>query len=85
MAAGKCKCKCKVAYHTDERHGYRCDIMWGTCMFLIFFNVCIKYILICVLWMTLEQIIYGEVQPRIVDDIIGIILLWYIYQAEKGR
>ena len=51
----------------------------------VFFNACIKYLLISVLWMTLERIIYGRVQPRIVDDIIGLILFWYIYQAEKGR
>ena len=50
-----------------------------------FFNTCIKYLLISVLWMALERIIYGEVQPRIVDDIIGLILFWYIYRAEKGR
>lgn len=52
---------------------------------IIFLNACIKYILISVLWMALERIIYGKVQPRIVDDIIGLILFWYIYQAEKGR
>lgn len=52
---------------------------------IIFLNACIKYILISILWMVLERIIYGRVQPRIVDDIIGLILFWYIYQAEKGR
>lgn len=52
---------------------------------IIFLDACIKYILISVLWMALERIIYGKVQPRIVDDIIGLILFWYIYQAEKGR
>ncbi len=30
MAAGKCK----VAYHTDEFHGYGCSITEGACMFL---------------------------------------------------
>lgn len=52
---------------------------------IIFLNACIKYILISILWMALERIIYGRVQPRIADDIIGLILFWYIYQAEKGR
>ena len=52
---------------------------------IIFLNASIKYILINVLWMALERMIYGKVQPRIVDDIIGLILFWYIYQAEKGR
>ena len=30
MAAGKCK----AAYHTDEWHGYGCEITGGACMFL---------------------------------------------------
>lgn len=30
MAAGKCS----AAYHTDEWHGYGCDITGGACMFL---------------------------------------------------
>ena len=30
MAAGKCT----AAYHTDEWHGYGCDITGGACMFL---------------------------------------------------
>ena len=30
MAAGKCA----AAYHTDEWHGYGCDITGGACMFL---------------------------------------------------
>lgn len=51
----------------------------------VFYYTCIKYLLISVLWMALERIIYGEIQPRIVDDIIGLILFRYIYQAEKGR
>ena len=43
-------------------------------------------------WMGLEQLLYGEVQPRIVDDIIGIgfyISIWinvswyYKYKAAK--
>lgn len=30
MAAGKCS----AAYHTDEWHGYGCEITDGACMFL---------------------------------------------------
>lgn len=30
MAVGKCK----AAYHTDEWHGYGCEITGGACMFL---------------------------------------------------
>ena len=31
MAAGNCK----AAYHTDEWHGYGCNITEGACMFLV--------------------------------------------------
>lgn len=31
MAAGKCK----AAYHTDEWHGYGCEITGDACMFLL--------------------------------------------------
>lgn len=49
----------------------------------LLFVACIKYILIVILWQELEMVFYGAVQHRIVDDIIGIILFWYIYQSEK--
>ena len=41
-----------------------------------------KYILICLAWMALEKHFYGEVQPRIVDDIIGLVLFFYILKGE---
>lgn len=31
MAAGKCK----AAYHTDELHGYGCEMTESACMFLL--------------------------------------------------
>lgn len=34
------------------------------------FLVC-EILAICVLWWTLELIFYGEIQPRIVDDLIS--------------
>lgn len=49
----------------------------------LLFVACIKYILIVILWQELEMVFYGAVQHRIVDDITGIILFWYIYQSEK--
>ncbi len=49
----------------------------------LLFVACIKYILIVILWQALEMVFYRAVQHRIVDDIIGLILLWYIYQSEK--
>nr|UWG22158.1 MAG: hypothetical protein [Bacteriophage sp.] len=42
----------------------------------------LKYIIICALWMELEIKLYGKVQPRIVDDIIGLILFYYILKSE---
>ena len=47
-------------------------------------SACIKYILIVILWQALEMVFYGAVQHRVVDDIIGVILFWYIYQREKS-
>lgn len=41
-----------------------------------------KYMLISLAWMALEKHFYGEVQPRIVDDIIGLILFFYILKGE---
>lgn len=37
------------------------------------FLVCVVLV-ICILWWTLELIFYGEIQPRIADDCIG--LFW---------
>ena len=42
----------------------------------------IKVCLICLLWMLLEWIFYKEVQPRTVDDIIAMFLIYYIYKGE---
>lgn len=50
----------------------------------LLFVACIKYILIVILWQALEMVFYGAVQHRVVDDIIGVILFWYIYQREKS-
>ena len=47
-------------------------------------SACIKYILIVILWQALEMVFYGAVQHRVVDDIIGVILFWYIYRSEKS-
>lgn len=41
-----------------------------------------KYMLIGLAWMALEKHFYGEVQPRIVDDIIGLVLFFYILKGE---
>lgn len=53
----------------------------------------ILFLAFSALWMWLELLCYGEVQPRIVDDIIGFIMLYSFYlnvrgalnQSKKGR
>ena len=35
--------------------------------------------LICLLWAELEKILYGEVQPRTVDDIITLVFMAVLY------
>ena len=42
----------------------------------------IKVCLISLLWQVLELILYGEIQPRIVDDIVAMFLVYYIYKGE---
>lgn len=42
----------------------------------------IKVYLIFLLWQVLELILYGEIQPRIVDDIVAMFLVYYIYKGE---
>lgn len=42
----------------------------------------IKVCLIFLLWQVLELILYGEIQPRIVDDIVAMFLVYYIYKGE---
>ena len=42
----------------------------------------IKGLLISILWKALELIFYGEIQPRTVDDIIYLFLVYYIYKSE---
>ena len=42
----------------------------------------IKVCLISLFWQVLELIFYGEIQPRMVDDIIAMFLIYYIYKGE---
>lgn len=39
----------------------------------------ITVILLCGIWQMLEYIAYGEVQPRIVDDIMVLFFIPFIY------
>lgn len=51
----------------------------------ILFKSAWKLFLISILWQIFELAFYGEVQPRIVDDIIAFILFHYIYKSEEQR
>lgn len=48
-------------------------------------NTCIKFLLIAIFWKFLEVHFYGAAQPRIVDDIIGLILFYYITRQEEEK
>ena len=48
----------------------------------VFMDTCVVAILINIVWQILEMVFYGKVQPRIVDDVIWLILFRYIYLAK---
>lgn len=64
--------------HTSERRGGRRKMPFVLSLFTAIF----KFIVISLAWMELEKNFYGEVQPRIVDDIIGLVLFFYILKGE---
>ena len=35
----------------------------------------------CLAWELLEKILYGEIQPRIVDDIVMVAVIPFIYKS----
>lgn len=39
------------------------------------------YLILVIIWQVLELVFYKEIQPRIVDDIMGILFFVFIYQA----
>ena len=34
-----------------------------------------------VIWKSLELIVYGEIQPRVVDDLMGVVFLYGMWKA----
>ena len=48
-------------------------------------KVLIMWITIALVWSALELICYGEAQPRIVDAIMWILWLPFIYDAMRWR
>ena len=41
------------------------------------------WIVLALVWMGLELLLYGEIQPRTVDDIMWFLFLPFIYMAVK--
>ena len=41
-------------------------------------------IILCGIWQILEYLIYGETQPRIVDDIMMLLFIPFIYISARG-
>ena len=44
----------------------------------------INAIAYCSIWMLLEVLLYGELQPRLVDDIMMVLFIPMIYKATNG-
>ena len=44
----------------------------------------INTIAYCGVWMLLEVLLYGELQPRLVDDIMMVLFIPMIYKATNG-
>ena len=40
-------------------------------------------VILCGIWQMLEYLIYGEVQPRIVDDIMMLLFIPFIYMSAR--
>lgn len=40
-------------------------------------------IMLCGIWQMLEYLIYGEIQPRIVDDIMILLFIPFIYISAR--
>ena len=46
-------------------------------------KTCWWWIILALIWQGLELLFYGEIQPRIVDDIMGLLFLPFIYLSMK--
>lgn len=46
------------------------------------FRTYMWFILLALIWQGLELLIYKEIQPRVVDDIMGVLFLPFIWKAE---
>lgn len=48
-------------------------------------KTCVITLIYCVLWFVLEKIIYGQITPRIVDDIMMLLFIPIIWKATKNE
>lgn len=46
--------------------------------------VCAVVLVYCLIWFGLEKIIYGQIEPRIVDDIMMLLFIPVIWKAVEN-
>ena len=49
----------------------------------IAFSLILFELVTVIIWQALEIIIYGEIQPRVVDDLIGLVFLYGMIKAYR--
>lgn len=43
---------------------------------------CVVFLIVSdIIWKSLELIVYGEIQPRVVDDLMGVVFLYGMWKA----
>lgn len=46
---------------------------------------CWCFIILGLIWQGLELLLYGQIQHRVVDDIMGVLFFLFIYKAMENR
>lgn len=49
------------------------------------YKTCWWFLILSLIWQGLELIIYGEIQPRVVDDIMGLLFIPFIWKTFENR
>ena len=49
---------------------------------IAFFLILFEFVT-AIIWKALEIIVYGEIQPRVVDDIMGLVFLYGMVEAYR--
>jgi len=44
-------------------------------------KACWCFVILGLIWQGLELLVYGQIQPRVVDDIMGFLFFPFIYKA----